>query len=63
MHDVDHFINGSFEAALSGERLARENPATGGPLRAIARGRADDVARAADAARRAFATWGRTPAA
>jgi aminomuconate-semialdehyde/2-hydroxymuconate-6-semialdehyde dehydrogenase len=61
MHDVDHFINGSFEAALSGERLARENPATGGPLRAIARGRADDVARAADAARRAFATWGRTP--
>jgi aminomuconate-semialdehyde/2-hydroxymuconate-6-semialdehyde dehydrogenase len=63
MYDVDHFINGSFEASLSGERISRENPATGASLRAVARGNAADVARAADAAQRAFAVWGRTPAA
>jgi len=63
MREVDHFINGGYAAAQSGARIARENPATGEPLRAIARGDAADVARAADAATRAFATWGKTPAA
>jgi len=63
MREVDHFINGSYVAAQSGARIARENPATSEPLRAIARGDAADVARAADAASRAFLTWGRTPAA
>ena len=63
MREVDHFINGGYAAAQSSERIARENPATGEPLRAIARGDAADVARAADAAMRAFATWGKTPAA
>ena len=61
--EVDHFIGGSFVPALSGARLARENPATGEPLRRIARGDAADVARAADCATRAFAVWGRMPAA
>ena len=63
MREVDHFIGGSFVPAASGARIAREDPATGEPLRAIARGDAADVARAADAATRAFAVWGRTPAA
>ena len=63
MREVDHFINGGYEPAQSGRRIAREDPATGEPLRAIARGDAADVARAADAASRAFAVWGRTPAA
>jgi aminomuconate-semialdehyde/2-hydroxymuconate-6-semialdehyde dehydrogenase len=63
MREVDHFIGGSFVPALSGARIARENPATGEPLRAIARGDAADVARAADCATRAFAVWGRMPAA
>ena len=61
MREVDHFIGGAFVAAASGARIARENPATGEPLRAIARGDAADVARAADAARLACATWGAMP--
>jgi aminomuconate-semialdehyde/2-hydroxymuconate-6-semialdehyde dehydrogenase len=63
MREIDHFIGGAFVPAASGARIARENPATGEPLRRIARGDAADVARAADAARRAFAIWGQTPAA
>jgi acyl-CoA reductase-like NAD-dependent aldehyde dehydrogenase len=62
MYEVDHFINGSFVPASCGTRLSRENPATGAPLRAIARGDAADVAKAADAAQRAFESWGCTPA-
>ncbi|MFZ9914911.1 MAG: aldehyde dehydrogenase [Phycisphaerales bacterium] len=63
MREVDHFIGGAFCGAGSGARISRENPATGEPLRAIARGDAADVARAVDAARRAGAIWGRMPAA
>ena len=63
MREVDHFIGGSFVPSEGGARIVRENPATGEPMRAIARGTAADVARAADAAQRAFAIWGRTPAA
>jgi aminomuconate-semialdehyde/2-hydroxymuconate-6-semialdehyde dehydrogenase len=63
MREVDHFIDGGYCAAASGARIAREDPATGAPLRAIARGDAADVARAAAAATRAHETWGRTPAA
>ncbi len=62
MHQVDHFINGAFVPSVSGERLARENPATGEPLRSIARGDAADVASAAAAATRASEVWARTPA-
>ncbi len=62
MQEVDHFINGAFVPAVSGARIPRENPATGEPLRAIARGTAADVARAAEAASRAFESWGKTPA-
>ena len=62
MREVDHFINGAFVPAASGARLTRENPATGQPLRLIARGDSVDVAQAADAARRAFEVWGKTPA-
>ena len=62
MYEVNHFINGSFVPASCGTRLSRENPATGAPLRAIARGDAADVAKAADAAQRAFESWGCTPA-
>ena len=37
MREVDHFIDGGYCAAASGARIAREDPATGAPLRAIAR--------------------------
>jgi aminomuconate-semialdehyde/2-hydroxymuconate-6-semialdehyde dehydrogenase len=62
MREIDHFIAGGFDAGASGARFVRENPATGEPLRAVARGGAAEVARAADAATRAFAVWSRTPA-
>ncbi|MFM7051452.1 MAG: aldehyde dehydrogenase [Planctomycetota bacterium] len=62
MREVDHFIGGAFVPPAGGARVMRENPATGEPLRAVARGDAADVARAAEAARLAFAVWGRMPA-
>ena len=51
---TEAFIDGAFRPALSGERFATENPATGRPLADIAAGDAADVDRAVGAARRAF---------
>ena len=62
MREVDHFINGSFVPSASGARIHRENPATGELLLLVARGDGADVAKAADAATRAFESWGKMPA-
>ena len=51
---TDAFIDGAFRPALSGERFATENPATGQTLADVAAGDAPDVDLAVTAARRAF---------
>ncbi|HEY8818536.1 MAG TPA: aldehyde dehydrogenase [Candidatus Limnocylindrales bacterium] len=51
---TDAFIDGAFQPALSGERFATENPATGQILADVAAGDAPDVDLAVTAARRAF---------
>jgi len=58
---TDAFIDGAFRPALSGERFATENPATGQTLADVAAGDAPDVDLAVTAARRAFADgrWSR----
>jgi gamma-glutamyl-gamma-aminobutyraldehyde dehydrogenase len=58
---TDAFIDGAFQPALSGERFATENPATGQTLADVAAGDAPDVDLAVTAARRAFADgrWSR----
>jgi betaine-aldehyde dehydrogenase len=56
------FIDGTFTPASSGDVLSVENPATEEKLGEVARGRADDVARAVAAAERAYPGWRRTPA-
>lgn len=58
-------IGGAWVDALSGERIAVSDPATGDALGTVAQGGADDVARAVDAARAAFASgpWADMPAA
>lgn len=55
------FIDGRFQAAVSGETFSTENPATGKPLAQVAAGDAADVDLAVRAARRAFerGTWSR----
>ncbi|AGT08863.1 aldehyde dehydrogenase family protein [Paracoccus aminophilus] len=55
-----HFIDGQWQAAASGETIETRNPATGAVLTRLARGSAEDVARATAAARRAFTgPWSR----
>jgi len=57
-------IGGKWQAAQSGERLVLENPSTGAPLCEIARGGADDVDAAVEAAQAALGgEWGRLTAA
>ena len=57
---VQHFIGGSFCPSESDAWIPRENPATGAPLRSIARGQSEDVARAAGACAKAQKAWGAT---
>lgn len=49
-----HFVDGRWVGSLFGECIDTFNPATGGLLATLARGRHDDVDRAVVAARRAF---------
>ena len=57
------FIDGRWVAPLSGETLALEDPSRGEEIGAIARGKADDVAAAVEAAERALkGPWGRLTA-
>ena len=53
---TDAFIDGAFRPALSGERFATENPATGQLLTDVAAGDAADIDLAVTAARAAPST-------
>ncbi|WP_346139539.1 acetaldehyde dehydrogenase ExaC, partial [Saccharopolyspora erythraea] len=59
----DHFIGGEYVAPAGGEYFENPTPVTGKTFTEIARGTADDVERALDAAEGAAPAWGRTPAA
>ncbi len=54
------FINGAWVDSASGETLEVENPATGKVIARVQASGAADVDRAADAAEKAFQTWGKT---
>ena len=51
---TDAFIDGAFRPALSGERFATEDPATGRLLAEVAAGDAADIDAAVRSAREAF---------
>ncbi|MBE9375334.1 aldehyde dehydrogenase family protein [Saccharopolyspora sp. HNM0983] len=57
----DHFIGGDYLAPAGGEYFENPTPVTGKTFTEIARGTADDVERALDAAEGAAPAWGRTP--
>lgn len=58
--DKSHFIEGKWQASVSGESIPTYNPATGQVLATLARGRKEDVDIAVAAARRAFeGPWAR----
>ncbi|WPV64862.1 aldehyde dehydrogenase family protein [Chitinophaga sp. LS1] len=59
----DHFINGEWVAPSSGEYFDNISPIDGKPFTQAARGNAQDIDKAIDAAHKAFETWGRTAAA
>lgn len=57
----DHWIGGSYVAPKQGGYFENPTPVTGRTFTEIARGTADDVERALDAAHDAAPGWGRTP--
>jgi 5-carboxymethyl-2-hydroxymuconic-semialdehyde dehydrogenase len=57
-----HFIAGQFRESQAGERFTTLDPATNQVLAEVARGRAEDVDQAAQAAAAAFPRWRQTPA-
>ena len=59
----DHWIGGTYVAPKQGGYFENPTPVTGAPFTEIARGTADDVERALDAAHEAAGPWGRTSAA
>lgn len=59
----DHWIGGEFVAPASGRYFENPTPVNGQPFTEIARGTAEDVERALDAAHAAAPGWARTPAA
>ncbi len=59
----DHFINGEWVAPSSGEYFENISPIDGKPFTKAARGNAQDIEKAIEAAHRAFATWGKSSAA
>ena len=59
---TDMYIGGRLVGAQSGARLANVNPATGQQTSALARGSAEDVDAAAQAAHSAKEVWSTTPA-
>ena len=56
----EHFIGGEFVAPAKGEYFENESPVNGVVFTEAARGTADDIERALDAAEAAATTWGRT---
>ena len=59
----DHWIGGEFVAPALGQYFENPTPVTGQIFCEVARGTAEDVERALDAAHAAAPAWGRTPAA
>ncbi|MFI7598699.1 aldehyde dehydrogenase [Actinoplanes sp. NPDC049681] len=59
----DHWIGGEYVPPVKGQYFANPSPVTGQDFCEIARGTAEDVERALDAAHGAADAWGRTPAA
>ncbi len=57
----DHWIGGSYVAPKQGGYFENPTPVTGAAFTEIARGTAEDVERAIDAAHAAAPAWGRTP--
>lgn len=62
-HELRNFIGGRFVAPQSGAYIDDIDPATGSVIASIPDSDARDVDLAVDAARRAFPSWSRTPAA
>ncbi|WP_394436112.1 acetaldehyde dehydrogenase ExaC [Streptomyces sp. SGAir0957] len=58
----DHFIGGEYVAPARGQYFENPSPVNGRPFTEIARGTAEDVERALDAAHAAAPAWGRTSA-
>ncbi|MBC3194820.1 aldehyde dehydrogenase family protein [Pseudonocardia sp. C8] len=56
----DHFIGGEYVAPATGQYFENPTPITGQTFTEIARGTADDVEKALDAAHAAAPAWGRT---
>ncbi|MEK2476891.1 aldehyde dehydrogenase family protein [Streptomyces noursei] len=59
----DHWIGGEFVAPAQGRYFENPTPVNGQPFTEVARGTAEDVERALDAAHAAAPGWARTPAA
>src|SRR3954453_190863 len=59
----DHYIGGEYVAPAKGQYFENPSPVTGENFTEIARGTADDVEKALDAAHGAADAWGRTSAA
>jgi aminomuconate-semialdehyde/2-hydroxymuconate-6-semialdehyde dehydrogenase len=62
MERIDHYIDGELTPPASGEYVDNLEPATGEVYSSLADGDGADVARAVDAADRAFPAWSRMPA-
>ncbi|MFZ4542888.1 MAG: aldehyde dehydrogenase [Saprospiraceae bacterium] len=60
MTDIQNFIDGEFVAALSGNKMANTNPATGLSIGSIPDSDENDVQAAVMAAKNAFTHWSRT---
>jgi len=58
----DHWIGGEFVAPAAGRYFENPSPVTGHTFTEVARGDADDIERALDAAHGAARTWGKTSA-
>ena len=58
----DHWIGGQYVAPSSGQYFENVTPVTGRVFCEVARGNADDVEKALDAAHAAFKTWRHTSA-
>lgn len=61
MQKIQNYINGAFTEPLSGMYLDNYNPAEGNVYSAVPDSDAQDVAKAADAARSAFSEWSSMP--
>jgi aldehyde dehydrogenase len=58
----DHFIGGEYVAPAKGQYFENPTPVTGENFTEVARGTADDVEMALDAAHAAAPAWGKTSA-